>query len=249
MVGSKIGHDLAALGVPILAQGDPGQLPPIKDEAYFMGGNPDVLLTEIHRQAKDSGILRLATDVREGRPYSKGSYGADCRVVRQGQDSNEALAVGADQVLVGRNNTRRRANFSLRASKGRTGPMPVLGDKLVCLQNNNDLDLMNGSQWVCQDPGRRGGMTLRQVGVVPLDADGLSLEVDMHAAIFEGGEVSRKDWRGAEHFDHGEAMTVHKSQGSQWDKVYIIDESSAFDRRWLYTGVTRAAKDLTLVVS
>ena len=44
-------------------------------------------------------------------------------------------------------------------------------------------------------------------------------------------------------------MTVHKSQGSQWDKVFIVNESDAFrkDRhRWLYTAVTRASEKVMI---
>ena len=46
-------------------------------------------------------------------------------------------------------------------------------------------------------------------------------------------------------------LTVHKSQGSQWDDVVLFDESFAFQdsrERWLYTGITRAAKKLTIVM-
>jgi exodeoxyribonuclease-5 len=38
---------------------------------------------------------------------------------------------------------------------------------------------------------------------------------------------------------------------SQWDDVVLFDESSAFQDnrgRWLYTGITRAARPLTVVV-
>jgi exodeoxyribonuclease-5 len=58
----------------------------------------------------------------------------------------------------------------------------------------------------------------------------------------------RKD---SDEFDFGYALTVHKAQGSQWDDVTLFDESFAFREhraRWLYTGVTRAAKKLTLVM-
>jgi len=44
---------------------------------------------------------------------------------------------------------------------------------------------------------------------------------------------------------------VHKAQGSQWDDVVLFDESEVFRENrgpWLYTGVTRAAKRLTVVV-
>ena len=42
-----------------------------------------------------------------------------------------------------------------------------------------------------------------------------------------------------------------RDRGSQWDDVVLFDESFAFQdsrERWLYTGITRAAKKLTIVV-
>ena len=57
--------------------------------------------------------------------------------------------------------------------------------------------------------------------------------------------------RESDEFDYGYALTVHKAQGSQWDMVVLFDESGAFRdhrARWLYTGVTRAAESLTIVL-
>eukprot|EP01037_Dinobryon_pediforme_P023641 gene23641-25142_t len=57
--------------------------------------------------------------------------------------------------------------------------------------------------------------------------------------------------RKSDEFDYGYALTVHKAQGSQWDEVVLFDESGAFREhraRWLYTGVTRAAAKLTVVI-
>jgi superfamily I DNA/RNA helicase len=50
-------------------------------------------------------------------------------------------------------------------------------------------------------------------------------------------------------FDAGYAMTVHKSQGSEWDNVILIDEHRKADetRQWLYTGITRAAQQILVV--
>jgi ATP-dependent exoDNAse (exonuclease V) alpha subunit len=60
--------------------------------------------------------------------------------------------------------------------------------------------------------------------------------------------VERKPF---DEFDFGYVLTVHKAQGSQWDDVVLFDESFAFQdsrARWLYTGITRAAKRLSIVV-
>jgi exodeoxyribonuclease-5 len=58
-------------------------------------------------------------------------------------------------------------------------------------------------------------------------------------------------------FDYSYAITCHKSQGSQWDKVLIFDEAAVFGRdddgpemmrRWRYTALTRAAEAAIFVV-
>ena len=50
---------------------------------------------------------------------------------------------------------------------------------------------------------------------------------------------------------YGYALTAHCSQGSEWDKVLVIEENFPFNReehkRWLYTSATRAAQKLVLV--
>ena len=70
--------------------------------------------------------------------------------------------------------------------------------------------------------------------------------------FFEGVEADLPyaTRRESDEFDYGYALTVHKAQGLQWDSVVLFDESRAFREhraRWLYTGLTRAARRLTLV--
>ena len=52
-------------------------------------------------------------------------------------------------------------------------------------------------------------------------------------------------------FAYAYAITVHKAQGSEWDKVTVLEESFPFDKeehaRWLYTACTRASEKLVLV--
>lgn len=248
MVGSRVASDLVGLKIPLLLMGDPFQLQPVRDTASFMEDEPDVLLTDVHRQARESGILRLATDIREGRNYQVGEYGSDCRVVRQGQEGNRELVVGADQMLVGTNASVRDANYTLRRLAGREGNLPLVDDKLICRKNNHQLGLTNGSMWRVTDQGRRAGRRVVGVGIDPLDpGDCNHMYVDMHATPFSGQLPSARDMGMAEWFEHGMAITVHKSQGSQWDRVYMLDESRGWGDQWLYTGVTRAAQDLTLV--
>ena len=56
------GRDLLSFGKPILVLGDPAQLPPVKGGGFFTEAEPDVMLTEIHRQAEDDPIIRLSAD-------------------------------------------------------------------------------------------------------------------------------------------------------------------------------------------
>src|SRR3954453_15882830 len=66
MVDEALGRDLLSFGTPVLVLGDPGQLPPISGGGYFTNAEPDVVLTEVHRQARDNPIVQLAQTVREG---------------------------------------------------------------------------------------------------------------------------------------------------------------------------------------
>ncbi|MBU1306438.1 MAG: ATP-binding domain-containing protein, partial [Alphaproteobacteria bacterium] len=73
-----------------------------------------------------------------------------------------------------------------------------------------------------------------------------------HKAFFAGEEdaMSWPERRQFDEFTFGYCLTVHKAQGSQWDNVYLFDESFVFREeraRWLYTGITRAAEKITVV--
>ena len=83
--------------------------------------------------------------------------------------------------------------------------------------------------------------------------DSQTVTIRVNSLFFEGreSELSERARRWSDEFTFGDALTVHKSQGSQWDSVVLFDESAAFREdgaRWLYTGITRAAKELTLVL-
>jgi exodeoxyribonuclease-5 len=74
-----------------------------------------------------------------------------------------------------------------------------------------------------------------------------------HAAFFSGEEdqLTWPERRRFDEFTFGYCLTVHKAQGSQWESVYLFDESFVFRedrRRWLYTGVTRASERITVVM-
>src|SRR5262249_58130307 len=109
MVNEKIGRDLLRFGVPIIVIGDPAQLPPVEGAGFFTTDEPDFMLTEIHRQARDSPIIKMATIVREGGLLPVGDYGDGSRVIHL-NDYKDYRDVPVDQILVGRNVTRRNIN-------------------------------------------------------------------------------------------------------------------------------------------
>ncbi len=249
MVSSQMGADLLSFGVPVLALGDPGQLPPVGGRGFFDETNPDHLLTHIHRQAKGSPILKLATSARLGEPIPYGDYGDNCRVIEK---ATPEMALAADQIICGRNDTRRAINLRQRELLGLDPSGPVVGDKLICLRNNIDNGLLNGSQWVIEEFAT-AMPDMGMLRVSPHMTDGDSVSTVCHMHHFEGREKELAPYLmgEADCFDYGYAVTCHKAQGSQWDDVLIFDQSHAFSekKKWLYTAITRAAKSVTIVRS
>lgn len=259
MVDQQMASDLLSFNVPILVLGDPAQLAPVKGGGgAFTTGEPDFMLTEIHRQAADNPILHLATLARQGKALPLGTYG-DSRVIRKAEAAWGLLAQH-DQILVGRNETRHRVNRGLRdALKHDPAGPPVVGEKLVCLRNDHNIGLLNGTLWTVEhcdvsgvdmwDEDARLLLDLSEFG----EADPYRLvDVVAFGDVFYGIN-DRRPWaerKAAHEFDFGYALTCHKAQGSQWNSVLVRDESFAFSRersQWLYTAVTRAAQSVTVV--
>src|SRR3984893_17851347 len=254
MVDAEMGRDLMSFDCPLLVLGDPAQLPPIQGGGFFTDVKPDAMLTEVHRQAQDNPIVRLSMDIRAGKTLQEGRYG-DREVVRRG-DLDPQRVIGADQVLVGRNVTRRAYNARLRERRGFADPLPVRGDKLVCLRNNRRQCMLGRGLWVVKEKPkpRRKILRMRLEPDEDLGEPGeMNVKVSVRPECFTGGieALEGQERKGFDEFDFGYVLTVHKAQGSQWDDVVLFDESGAFPDnrdRWLYTGVTRAAKRLTVVV-
>ena len=165
----------------------------------------------------------------------------------------------ADQVIVGTNQTRHRFNARYRQLLQRSSvpvsPLPVAGDKVVCRRNNRRAGLLNGSMWRVEEAevsqsGEVVTMVLRDEDTGALLPD----PVSSWTHHFLGREDDLSDFLRPRHeeFAHGWCITCHTSQGSQWPRVALYDESGVFRdpdtrRRWRYTGVTRAAHHLTVI--
>lgn len=148
---------------------------------------------------------------------------------------------------------------------------PVIGDKVICLKNNWDIISDYGDALI---NGMIGTITNVHVGsswffrhscyidFTPEDYESdifgfKSVSID-YKLITKGEKSITKENFGSiprnmrpEEFDYGYAITCHKSQGSEYDKVLLLEEVLRRDMhaRWLYTGVTRAKEKLTLVLN
>jgi exodeoxyribonuclease-5 len=251
MVNKEMAADIESFGVPVLVLGDPFQLPPVFGTGHYTDAVPDVLLETIHRQALESPVLRLATDIRTG-AYRRPD---DMPIV------SISAAMQHEQVLCWRNATRWKLTEAIRSKVGWPVGRPVVGDRVMCLVNNKkDLGILNGQQFdVLEVKGE--ALLLRECGTanerwIQAHPDGFSQEGEPKLKghrLFRGGVGA---------FTFADVVTVHKAQGSEWDSVYVVDETrpmiaqearregSTFAheqaRRWLYTAVTRAKDSVTL---
>lgn len=258
MVDEELGTDLKSFGKKILVLGDPAQLPPVQGEGYFTKGTPDFMLTEIHRQAQGNPIIQMAHKVRQGGRLKIGAYG-ESKVVPRYQPTEDFYDM---QNICGRNATRKLLNDKIRDRRGFHGTVPLANELLICLRNNRQDGLLNGTQWYAssvQDEGSTVEMTLvdpeywgddahlaKEIYLMETEERYRSRTVKVvsaHAFDLDLQYLSSYYRRSHNEFDFGYAITCHKSQGSQWPEVYISDESWCFrenSNKWLYTALTRA---------
>lgn len=236
MVGRRLASDLETFGIPTLALGDPFQLPPVGDGPGF-GGPAGASLTTIHRYGEVASLMNLATAARSGYQLPAWDGVAGTYPWAYGV----ANLAGFDQVLVGRNRTRWQIIHALRHFQGRPSGEPTPGDKIIVLRNDPDRGVVNGQQATVAEAQVEFDM------VVITTADGDVWPVDARGFTGDAGEQDAKSDRESDlvvaTFAH--AITAHKAQGSQWEKVAVVNEATAFRadaQRWLYTACTRASE-------
>jgi exodeoxyribonuclease-5 len=263
MVGAEVAEDMMSFEVPILAIGDPGQLPPVGDKPGFLVGSADALLTEVHRQAAENPIIHIATMVRKGQRADFGDYGNGVLIVPRKEDIYTLDLSRDAQIIVGTNKTRWKITSKLRKAAGIETNLPTKGEPLIMCKNSRQHGtLVNGTQvWSDADHGDAEDGSSRFL-IRIREENGNPLSMFAYQGLFEEHVKREKNFATAakpsayrarvndNHVDFGWAITCHKSQGSQWDDVVVHDESGTFREaadQWLYTAITRAAERLVIV--
>ncbi len=233
-------------GCRMIMVGDPGQLPPIGFGVVFHvfcenTRIPQIKLTEIHRQAAETGIPQIAYDIRSGicpklnsfEGLGSGVSFIDCEfdnITGTIMDVVDSLG-GFEEAQIlsslkrGKSGTetinRLAHEFETAGKQHCMGFAP--GEPVIWLQNDYDIGLMNGS-----------------MGVVNEAVDeSLKIHWDPEGNI---------DIYDITDLDHAYSITVHKAQGSQFGRVIVpVFNSKLLDRALLYTAITRAQYQVVLI--
>lgn len=279
MMPKDMMEQLLSYGVYCIFCGDPMQLPPVdKSSDNGLLKHPHIFLDEIMRQAAESEIIQLSMTIREGRPI-KPFQGKEA-VVMPRSHFNTGVMLWGDQLLCATNKTRITLNLQMRQLLGRSNE-PESGDRLICLRNydniSNDGDiLVNGvtgivrncyqsfiqiPRWLRSDKDR----------IFTLEGEFISDSGDSYGnlimdyqeittgercldnqVLFKLGRNKRTRHLIPLEFSYGYCITVWKAQGSEWDKVVLLEEGFPFDKKehqqYLYTGITRAREKGVLVI-
>lgn len=257
MINSDIHRDLLSTKQRFLFVGDHGQLPPVGGDPGVMR-NPDFVLQQIHRQ-NDTGLLAFAHALREGVYVPEATGDAVAKHWLHPMHGIDAAGkerlMAADVVICHLNRTRHDLNHRMMRQLGlakltRTasdaGTAEVLRlvvDKpcrVVGLKNDYKLGIYNGQSMV---------MTVTDLSesfaIADLETDtGVTMHgVTVSLAGFGRNPQQDEAVGGTALLDFGYALTAHKAQGSEWDRVVVWDDtySRMEDRaRWCYTAATRA---------
>lgn len=276
MVGQTMMEDILSFGIPVIGLGDPGQLPPIYGANKYIS-ELDCFLTEVMRQDSISGILTLADMAREGKFIPCGNYG-NSKVISVNDFDYEKEINNFDVILCWKNKTRISLNKFIRKNILKIDSIyPIAGDKLLCLENNYayslaikplsiDIFITNGLLGNTNEDAKKeeGHVSLKfypdfnknydydpNFFELKCDEKEFLKYADDYIEYSDEEEIIEElDCDEIVKVDYGYAFTVHKSQGSEWDNVLIIDEFKGSDdmrNKWLYTAITRGKKSVTIL--
>jgi exodeoxyribonuclease V len=241
MVGTTLGNDVLSFGKPILALGDPYQLPPPEGHGYFTNRDPHVLLTEVYRHRDDGGIIGLATAIRLGE-----SIGGHPSIIAADTALDE---FEPDMIVCGTNATRVHLNQTMRGRMGYSpADLPQPGEKLICMQNSPEHGLLNGQLLDVVEVRPVSERKYTAILYDPINSRRYTVPAYLSDLTRQSPLGSNEYTPSVARLTYAYAITCHKAQGSEWDRVLVVDEWSwGEEARWLYTAVTRASKGVRIV--
>ena len=268
--------------VYVIFLGDPFQLPQIdKKEENGILDNPHVFLDEIMRQAAESEIIQLTMKIRNGEEIQP-MRGKEVVILKANELTTGCLtwadqvicATNATRLNI---NSQMRELLGYSGSPRDGERIICLKNYWDDCNDNNDA-LVNGTTGILRNPfesfrriprfikNDRHDLPIIQGDFYPDGSDSCFSNVEIDADMITKGTPCI-DWRVSyqlgklknkygemrpREFDYAYAITCHKAQGSEWDKVLVIEERFPFDKvehaRWLYTACTRASEKLVLVL-
>ena len=267
--------------VYVIFLGDPFQLPQIdKNETHTLLDKPHIFLDQVMRQAAESEIIQLTMKIRNGEKidFMNGKeviIAPRASLVTGHLTWADQIICATNASRISLNNQMREIlGYSGLPQDGER--MICLRNYWEDFSEDGSSSLVNGMTGIIKNPFESFRMAPQFVKMknhkmetIQCDFtsdDGSyfnSVEMDKHM-ILTGEKCI--DWRESyqlgrliqrigdivpREFTFGYAITCHKAQGSEWNKVLVIEESFPFPKdehaRWLYTACTRAAEKLVLV--
>ena len=281
MVPKTMVDMLLAHRIYILFLGDPFQLPQIdKKETHTLLDKPHIFLDQVMRQAAESEIIQLTMKIRNGEQidFMNGKeviIAPKASLVTGHLTWADQIICATNASRISLNNQMREIlGYSGLPQDGER--MICLRNYWEDFSEDGSSSLVNGMTGIIKNPFESFRMAPMYVKMKNHKMDVIQGEfisddgktfnsVEMDKGMITTGEFSL-DWRETyalgqlknkigdivpREFTFGYAITCHKSQGSEWNKVLVIEERFPFDKkehaRWLYTACTRAAEKLVLV--
>jgi len=242
MISSDIYSDLVSFDLPIIFVGDHCQLEPIGEDIGLMK-KPDYILEKIHRNAGE--IAHFAEYIRNGyRPKALENRGFSKITFLS---SIPKKLADFDQIICAFNKTRVAINRSVREELGYSGDWPQVGERVICLKNNKNLGIFNGMQGIVE-----------KLYALPKNRMCFYADDMRHDLLFdpkcfgkEKNDFSKFSKTDPNPFDWAYCNTCHKMQGSEDDKICVIEQKCDLwdHRRWAYTAASRAREHLTWIAN